>query len=391
MKNTILKCLTFMFCFCVAWTGGMYFAYLQLDGFDKSTLQFNEMKGYIKDNCLSEVDEKLAMDYALSGYVSSLDDKYARYYTAQEWEKFENENKGVINGIGIRIEVSESGHVTVASVFPNSPAARVGVEAGDIIDKINDIEVFGRSACDVANILQQEDSSEFCMVFRRGGTTFNKTLTREIVELPSLEYCMDGFIGYIKIINFNSSTVQQFEDALKNLQSDGAKALIFDLRNNPGGTVESVCKILNMLLPSGVIATQVNLHGHESVLGMADDDTEVNLPMVAITNKNTASAAELFVCDLKDYNKSRQVGQTTYGKGVLQTTKRFSSGNAVKITTAYFNPAKSENFDKVGVKPDVEVALDKNKENLYMQGKLELKDDDQYQAAVKLLGNYTVG
>lgn len=390
MKNAILKCFIFMLCFCVAWIGGMYFAYLQLGGFDRVSSQFNEVNGYIKNNYLSEVDEKLAIDYAISGYVSSLNDAYARYYTAQEWEKFEDENKGIIHGIGIRIESNESGYITVASVFPNSPAARAGMEAGDIIDKINDIEIFGRSARDVANILQQEDSSEFCMVFRRGGATYNKTLTREIVELPSLEYCMDGFIGYIKIINFNSSTVQQFEDVLRNLQNDGAKALIFDLRNNPGGTVESVCKILNMLLPSGVIATQVGLDGHESVLGMSDDN-EINLPMVTITNKNTASAAELFVCDLKDYNKASQVGQTTYGKGVLQTTKRFSSGNAVKITTAYFNPAKSENFDKIGVKPDVEVLLDKNKEDLYIKGKLELKDDDQYQVAVKLLKDYTVG
>lgn len=389
MKNAVLKCLTFMLCFCIAWAGGMYFAYLQLGGFDSLTLQFNEVNGYIKNNYLTEIDEKLAMDYALSGYVSSLDDKYARYYTAQEWEKFEDENKGIINGIGVRIEVDESGHIIVVSVLPNSPAARSGIETGDIIDQINDIEVLGRSARDVVNILQQEDSNEFDIVFRRGKTTFSKTLTREIVEFPSVEYCMDGHNGYIKISSFNSSTVKQFEDAIRNLQNDGARALIFDLRNNAGGTVESVCKILNMLLPSGIIATQVRLDGHESVLGMSDDN-EVDLPMVTITNKNTASAAELFVCDLKDYNKASQVGQTTYGKGVLQTTKRFSSGNAVKITTAYFNPAKSENFDKTGVKPDVEVILDKNKEDLYIKGKLELKNDDQYQAAVNLLKNYTV-
>ena len=388
MKNAILKCLIFISCFCIAWTGGMYFTYLQLGGFDRLSLQFNEVNGYIKSNCLNEVDEKLAIDYALAAYVGSLDDKYARYYTAQEWEKFENENKGIINGIGIRIEADEDGHIKVASVFPNSPAARAEIEAGDIIGQINNIELLGRSTHDVVNILQQEDSDEFDMTFIRNGAMFNKTLTREIVELPSLEYCMDGDIGYIKIISFNSSTVKQFEDALGNLKSNGVKALVFDLRNNPGGTVESVCKILNMLLPSGVIATQVKSDGHESVLGMSDEN-EVSLPMITITNKNTASAAELFVCDLKDYNKASQVGQTTYGKGVLQTTKRFSSGSAVKITTAYFNPAKSNNFDKVGVKPDVEVALDKNKEDLYIKGKLELKDDDQYQAAVKLLKNYT--
>lgn len=389
MKNAVLKCLTFMFCFCIAWFGGMYFAYLQLGGLDRLSLQFSEVNGYIKNNYLSKIDEKLAMDNALSAYIDSLNDKYARYYTAQEWEKFENENKGIVNGIGIKIEVNGSGNIVVTSVLPNSPAARAELEVDDVICKINNIEVVGRSIRDVANILQQENGDEFDIVFRRDEIIYNKTLTRENIELSSVEYCMDGYIGYIKIVSFNSSTVKQFEDALKDLQNSGAKALIFDLRNNPGGTLESVCKILNMLLPSGVIAKQVKSNGHESVLGMSDDN-EINLPMATITNKNTASAAELFVCDLKDYNKSSQVGQTTYGKGVLQTTKRFSSGNAVKITTAYFNPAKSENFDKVGVKPDIEVLLDKNKEDLYIKGKLDLKDDDQYKAAVELLANYTL-
>lgn len=155
------------------------------------------------------------------------------------------------------------------------------------------------------------------------------------------------------MMSFNNSTVKQFEDALKNLQNNGVQALIFDLRNNSGGAVDSVCKILNMLLPSGIIATQRTLDGRETVLGMSDEN-ELNIPMITITNKNTASAAELFVCDLKDYNKASQVGQTTYG---------------------------------IGLKPDVEVTLDENKESLYLKGQLDLRDDDQYQVAVNLLKN----
>ncbi len=386
MKNTMFKWFIFILCFCVSWTGGMYFAYLQLGRFDKLTLQFNEVNKFVKNNHLTELDEKSLIDYALSGYISGLNDKYAKYYTAQEWEKFENGNKGLFNGVGVRIESDSSGYITVIAVFANSPAKRSGIQVGDIITKINDIEVLGHSVVEVANILQGEDCDTFDIVFKRSGETYNTTVTRDIIELSSVEYCMDGYNGYIKIIGFNNSTVKQFEDALKNLQNDGAQALIFDLRNNSGGTVDSVCKTLNMLLPSGVIATQRTLDGHETVLGMSDEN-EINIPMVTITNKNTASAAELFVCDLKDYNKASQVGQTTYGKGVLQTTKRFSSGNAVKITTAYFDPAKSENFDQVGLKPDVEVDLDENKESLYLKGQLDLRDDDQYQAAVNLLKN----
>lgn len=386
MKNAMFKWLIFILCFCVAWTGGMYFAYLQLGGFDRLTLQFNEVNEFVKNNYLNELDEKLLIDYALKGYVGGLNDKYAKYYTAQEWEKFENGNKGVLNGIGVKIESNSSGYIKIISVFANSPAEYSGIQVGDIIVKINDVEIVGYSVGDVANILQEENSNTFDIVFKRDGKTFSKTVTRDLVELPSVEYCMDENIGYVKIIGFNNSAVKQFENALKNLQSEGARALIFDLRNNSGGTVDSVCKILNMLLPSGVIATQRTLNGHESVLGMSDEN-ELNIPMVTITNKNTASAAELFVCDLKDYDKAKQVGQTTYGKGVLQTTKRFSSGNAVKITTAYFNPAESENFDKVGVKPDLEIDLDQNKEELYLKGQLELRDDDQYQAALSILRN----
>lgn len=147
----------------------------------------------------------------------------------------------------------------------------------DVITKINDIEVLGHSVVDVANILQGENNDTFDIVFKRDGEIFNKTITRDIIELPSVEYYMDGCNGYIRMMSFNNSTVKQFEDALKNLQNNGAQALIFDLRNNSGGAVDSVCKILNMLLPSGIIATQRTLDGRETVLGMSDEN-ELNIP-----------------------------------------------------------------------------------------------------------------
>ena len=383
MKKILSKYLAFVVCAVVAWIGGMGFAFFQLGGFDSFNMKMRAIDQYVKSSYLGEIDEKSLLKCAANGYIDGLGDKYAKYYTTDEWKRWEEFNNGVVSGIGISINVNQEGELVVVSVCKNSPAASVGIESGDVIVKVDAAEI---TKSNMSEILKGDVGSEVSLTIKRKGDVFERTLVRENFEIPRVEYFMDGENGYVKIDVFTDSSARQFEEALSALQSEGARALVFDLRNNGGGTISSVCKMLNILIPSGTIATQVDLNGHESVLGTSDEN-EVNLPMVVITNENTASAAELFVCDLKDYGKARQVGKKTYGKGVLQTTKMLGDGSAIKITTAYFNPAKSENFNEVGVIPDIEVNLSEDKEKLYLNSNLNLCDDDQYQAALKLLQN----
>lgn len=181
-------------------------------------------------------------------------------------------------------------------------------------------------------------------------------IVRRSIEVPMVTYQQYGNVGYIKIKEFHNNTPEQFDTALDRLIADGAQALIFDVRNNPGGTIDSVIAMLDRLLPEGDLVSATYHDGHTEVLGTSDAE-EVNLPMVVITNDQTASAAELFAQAIKDYNKGRTVGTQTYGKGVMQTIYPLSDGGALSITVAKYNPPKSANFDGVGVKPDYEVQL----------------------------------
>ena len=189
-------------------------------------------------------------------------------------------------------------------------------------------------------------------------------------------------VGYIAITGFNSNTVSQFNTALNAVMSQGAEGLVFDVRNNPGGTISSVSKILDRLLPEGPIVSATYKDGTTDILATSDA-TEINMPMVVVTNKSTASAAELFTQALKDYGKAVSVGdKTTYGKGTMQTTKKLNDGSALSITFAWCNPPKSANYDGVGVPADFEVAL--SAELASKISELDISEDTQLKKALEL-------
>ena len=193
---------------------------------------------------------------------------------------------------------------------------------------------------------------------------------------------MIGKNGYIKIEDFTTNTLDQFSKAVDDCIAKGAEGLIFDLRNNGGGTLESVEKMLDKLLPSGVIVYKRDKSGKKEAL-YTSDAKQVDLPMVTITNGNTASASELFVSALKDYDKAQSVGTTTFGKGIMQTLYDLSDGSAIRITTAYFDPPKSENFHGVGIKADFPVTLTQEQEKNFND--LDETTDPQLKKAIEVV------
>ncbi len=349
--------------------------------------KIEEIYTKINDNYLFTLDEEQFLNATGNGIMSGLNDRYARYYTQEEYAEKLKEDKGELVGIGVTVRYdTTNGYLTVEKVYVNSPAEAAGLQKGDVIIQIDDQDLSLITAIESTKLIQGEAGSKLNVVYRRDGVNETVEMVRKNVEIPAIESRMIADSGYIKIIDFTDATPGQFFAAIENLQEQGATSLIFDVRNNGGGTLDSVLEMLDYLLPEGEIATSVDKSGNKQVLKNSDA-REVVLPMVTITNGNTASASELFVQALKDYQKADSVGTTTYGKGVIQTTYALSDGSAIKMTTSYFNPPKSENFDGIGIKPNYEVALTKEQEQNFDM--LDETNDPQLMKAIEVVNSLT--
>ena len=233
------------------------------------------------------------------------------------------------------------------------------------------------------NALKGDAGTTVKVTYRRAGEDTEVEITRRKITVPSVESEMlDDNIAYIKITDFTTSTVNQFESAVSAALDKKAIGIIFDIRNNGGGTMKSVAQMLDILLPEGPVILSVDKSGKSKVM-YSSDSAEVSLPMAVVMNKNTGSAAELFAAALQDYDKAELVGTVTYGKGVMQDIYPLTDGSAIKITTAKFNPPKSENFNGVGVKPDYTVTLTAEQEKLWYE--LDATTDTQLIKAISVV------
>lgn len=363
-----------------------------LEIFNNKVLNISEKeKLYSK---ISEVDRVINQYYvdeyniddivqnAAVGMVSGLKDRYSRYLNKQQMQYYLDSSNGTLVGIGISVKLSIDGYIEIVSVYENSPASLDGVLKGDIILKVNGKDVKEMGYESAVNSVRGSEGSFVDITFKRNDRILEKKIERKKIEVTSVESRMIGNDGYIKIIEFNQSTIDQFKRSLKSLSDSGAKSLIFDVRNNLGGTLDSVVAMLDMLLPEGPIVSATYKGDKTSVLAKSDAK-EINLPMVVLANSNTASAGELFTAALKDYNKATIVGEKTYGKGVMQTLIPLSDGTGVNLTTAYFNPPKSGNFNNKGILPDIEIKLtDEQKQNFI---NLDENTDPQLKTALEVL------
>ncbi|EEG31284.1 peptidase, S41 family [[Clostridium] methylpentosum DSM 5476] len=353
---------------------------------DEIYQKMDEIDKYVRTNYLNqnEVDDQALQDSIATGYLAGLGDKYAAYYTADSLKQKELDSKGVMVGIGVTASEDESGYIKIISTYTDSPAEAAGILPQDLIVSVDGEDVKSIGYLKAMEKVKGEAGTTVKLVVRRGGQDSEMEVSRKQMEIPTVEYRMEGQNGYIKISSFKEATIDQFNKAIDELTAQGAQGLIFDLRENSGGTLDSVSKMLDKLLPEGVIATKVKADGTSEVLAESDA-VEINLPMVTIGNKNTASAAELFICALRDYDKAKLVGTTTYGKGVMQELHTLKDGSAINLTTGYFNPPKSENFNNKGITPDFEVKLTEDQQKLFDERALELENDPQFTKAVEVL------
>lgn len=348
--------------------------------------RFNEV--YIGETDRSELEK-----YVMRGYLAGTGDRYADYYTAEEYKEMISASNGSSQGIGINIIWdTELGVMEVIAVMPDSPALEAGVEVGDLIAYVG----IGEEREEIAGL-----GYEAALIKLQGeaGTMAEFTVLRgdmmEEVEF-SIErgyfsdktvyshlYTPDNSVGVIKISGFEGVTPNQFTTAVHELTSSGAESLIIDLRDNPGGSADSICAILDYLLPEGPLLRQLDADGNITVLDESDAAYD-DIPLVVVVNSNTASAAELFAASMRDYDRAQIVGVTTYGKGSMQTYYNLSDGSVFKATNSLYCPPYSDNYDGVGITPDVEVELDESLANKNPY-KITDEEDNQLAAAYELI------
>ena len=353
-----------------------------------------EVDALFRDLYVEDLEEEALMDGILEGYVYGTGDKYAAYYPAEEFAQYMESLQGDMQGVGIHIIYNADYEaLEVINVMPDSPALEAGVEPGDMIAYVG----IGENAETVASLgyygalskLQGKAGTvaEFT-VFR--GKNYTEKVEFSILRgyiaeqtVMSRVYALDPTIGIIKITSFDLKTPEQFFTAIETLVNGGCNKLVLDVRYNPGGELTSICMVLDALLPEGPVIRTVDKAGNEEVIYVSDEQ-ELQIPMVVLVNGSTASAGELFCSALQDYGKAVIVGTQTYGKGCMQTIRQLSDGSGVSVTYRYYCPPFSENYDGIGVAPDVVVELDEalSDKNIY---KITDEEDNQLHAAVAAL------
>lgn len=308
----------------------------------------------IEEAYLGEIDNEKLTEYMCAGLVSGLEDKYSTYYTQAQYEKMIQSSDGHYSGIGVSVMKDEEGNIVIDSCYENTPAAKAGIQAGDIILKIKDTDVTGMAISEAVKLIQEtENGDELGVTIQRGEEEHTFVLTVEEVESISVvSEMLEDQIGYIRISEFTGVTSQQFADAYQKLRDQEMKSLIIDLRSNPGGLVYGVCDTLRQILPSGVIVYTEDKNG-EGKKEMCEGETPIDLPLVVLVNGSSASASEIFAGAVQDYGIGTIVGTVTYGKGVVQNTYPLPEGGAVKLTVYHYFTPKGNNINGKGITPDV--------------------------------------
>jgi carboxyl-terminal processing protease len=334
---------------------------------------------------LEEVDQEAFATGIYRGFVSSLNDPYSTYYTKQEYANLIESSSGVYHGIGAVVSQNvNTGILTIVKPYKDSPAYKAGLLPDDIIYKVEGEEVTGKDISEVVSKIKGKEGTKVNITIYRDGVEepMDFTITRQKINIPTIEFEMlDGKIGYIQIAEFDDITISQFNNAIDQLEKKGMKGLVVDVRNNPGGLLNSVVDILDRLLPRGLIVyTEDKYKNREEEKAVRSD--QFNKPLVVLINGNSASASEIFAGALQDYEKATVVGTTSFGKGIVQRVIPLSDGTAIKLTISkYFTP-KGRNIHGTGIVPDVEVELDDELKQLVT---IPHDKDNQLQKAIEIL------
>ncbi len=337
----------------------------------------------VKDNYTGEIDDQDMEEYMYKGLMASLGDPYSAYYTSEEYEELNAETTSSYQGIGVVMQQdADTGEVKVLRCYEGGPGAEAGLLPEDVLIQVNGENVAGMELSEVVDLVKSSEGGTASLIISREGESdyLEINVPLEEVNIPVVEYEMlEDNIGYISIYEFTGQAVSQYEEAFEELQSQGMKRMIIDVRNNPGGLLTSVCDLLEDMLPEGLMVYTEDKDGKRQEY-TCDGENELEMPLVVLVNGNSASASEIFAGAIQDYGTGTIVGTTTFGKGVVQSLIPFTDGSAIKTTTAKYYTPSGRCIHGTGIEPDVEVELT---EGLEQKSELTYEEDNQLQTAVE--------
>ena len=348
--------------------------------YNKINNKMKKIQRIVSQLFLFDEDTSKVEDGIYAGMMSGLDDPYSTYYDATSYQSLTEESEGKYAGIGALVtQNQETGVMSIVEVFDDSPAKEAGMQDGDIIYKVGDIEVTGMDLdVIVSTYIKGDEGTSVDIIVLRGDDMKEVELhiTRRIIDTPSVEYKMIDDVGYIEVTQFIGTTTEHFKEAIDDITSQNAKGIIIDLRNNPGGLLDVAIDMADYILPDDLITYTEDKKGNR-VEYKGSDEHEVDIPIVILINGNSASSSEVLTGALKDYDVATIVGTKSFGKGIVQNLIPLGDGTAIKVTVEkYFTPS-GVNIHGEGITPDVEVEAD--------EGAIKGEDsDNQLNEALKL-------
>ena len=343
----------------------------------------------IYDNLLSkyygEIDKQTLSDAAIKGMIEALNDPYSTYIDAENTDDFDEQIYGYYVGVGTEITLNDENQFEVTNIFENTPATDANIELHDIVVKVNNEDVSGKTVSDIGKLIQGEIGTDVTLTLRRGEAEFDVTITRDRIDLISVTSQIfekdDKRIGYIKVTNFASNTFNQFQTALNELEENDIESLIIDVRDNLGGQLEVATQIASLFLTKDKVVYQLNTNGIIQPI-YSTGPGSFQKPITVLINGATASASEVLAIALQESADATVIGTTSYGKGTIQESYKLSTGATIKFTVQEWLSPNGNTVNEVGVKPDIEVSETEN------PGETDtLETDTVLQTAITIMQN----
>ena len=346
--------------------------------------KLDELKALVDQKFIGEIDWKVAEDYAAAGMIEGLGDRWSYYMSAENYQSYLEQMSNAYVGVGITVTEREDRYLEILEVTKGGPAEGAGVEPGGVIIRVGEQDISELGIDGATGLIKGEEGTDVTLTIRYGDQEQDFTMTRAYFEVTVAWGRMlpDG-IGLVTIENFDGRCADETLAAIEELLDQGAEALIFDVRNNPGGYKTELCRVLDYLLPEGPLFRSEYYDGTEQV---DESDAEfLDIPMAVLVNAESISAAEFFAAALDEYDAATVVGEQTIGKGYFQQSYKLSDGSAVGLSVGRYTTPKGVSLTDVGITPDVVVEVE---EELFWQiyyGNVDPEDDPQVQAAVEVL------
>lgn len=330
----------------------------------------------VKENYFHEVTDDVLFEGASNGMVSALDDPYSMILSGDKYESFMQSTSGEYGGIGVVIGADQKNITRIISVFPGSSAEKNGLQSGDIIKRVNNEDVSALSLSEVSDRVRGEAGTRVSLLVERENEEKLFWVERSNVSMPTVQSrLIDKNIGYIHIFSFAKHTDEEFEKQLASIKAQGADRLIIDLRMNPGGLVDTVISIMNQILTKGRVLSYHIRNGDDRTFDITGIETP--LPMVILIDRNSASASEILAGAVQDKKEGIIIGETSYGKGTVQSVIQNGNKSALKISIAEYRTAAGRIIDKTGITPDIAI---KQTVHVFKQ-----EDDNVLKKAIEVL------